>query len=69
MKIPMEIALKPITANPANVLKLSNKGYIKEGGDGDIVILDKNSLEIETVIAMGKIMVLEGEIIVNGTFE
>lgn len=68
-KIPMEIALKPITANPANVLKLSNKGYIKEGGDGDIVILDKNSLEIETVIAMGKIMVLDGEIIVNGTFE
>lgn len=68
-KIPIEIALRSITSNPANVLKLFNKGYIEEGRDGDIVILDKNTLKIETVIAMGRIMVLEGEAIVKGTFE
>ena len=38
-------------------------------GDGDIVLLNKETLEIETVIAMGRIMVLEGEILVKGTFE
>lgn len=68
-KVSMDIALRPITANPANALKLANKGYIKEGLDGDIVILDKDNLEIETVIAMGKTMVFNKEVIVKGTFE
>ena len=65
----MDKALRTITSNPANILKLSNKGCIKEGMDGDIVLLDKTTLEIDTVIAMGRIMVLEGEAIVKGTFE
>lgn len=68
-KIPMDKALMTITSNPANILRLSNKGCIKEGMDGDIVLLDKTTLEIDTVIAMGRIMVLEGEAIVKGTFE
>ena len=68
-KVSMDIALRTITANPANALKLSNKGYIEEGRDGDIVILDKDNLEIETVIAKGQTMVLNKEVIVKGTFE
>jgi len=68
-KVSMDIALRTITANPANALKLSNKGYIEEGRDGDIVILDKDNLEIETVIAKGQTMILNKEIIVKGTFE
>lgn len=67
--IPMDIALRVITANPADALKLSNKGYIKKERDADIVILDKNTLEIETVIAMGKTMVSKGKPVVKGTFE
>ena len=68
-KIPIDMALRTITANPADTLKLLKKGYIEEGRDGDMVILDKATLEIDTVIAMGKTMVLEGDAIVKGTFE
>ncbi len=67
--ISVDIALRVITANPADILKLSNKGYIKKGRDADIVIIDKDTLEIETVIAMGKIMVSKGKPVVKGTFE
>jgi beta-aspartyl-dipeptidase (metallo-type) len=65
----IEDALKVITSNPANILKLKNKGYIKEGKDADIVLLTKDDLEIDTVIAMGNIMIENKEIKVKGTFE
>lgn len=67
--VSMDKALMTITSNPANILKLHSKGQIKEGMDGDIVLIDKNTLEIDTVVAMGRIMILEGEVIVKGTFE
>ncbi|PAB60015.1 beta-aspartyl-peptidase [Anaeromicrobium sediminis] len=67
--IDISTALKVITANPADLLNLTQKGYIKEGKDGDLVLLNKDNLEIDTVIAMGKVMILNGEILVKGTFE
>lgn len=67
--VPLHIAIRVITSNPASILKLKQKGRIKEGLDADIVILDKNTLEIETVIAMGQTMIFENEIYVKGTFE
>lgn len=68
-EIPLETAVKGITANPASILKLSGKGRIKEGFDADICLLSKQSLELKTVIANGQIMVRDGEQIVFGTFE
>lgn len=67
--IPLEVALQVITSNPAQVLKLPHKGILKPGNDADIVMLNQDSLEIETVIALGKKMVEEGIPIVKGTFE
>lgn len=68
--IPVETALKPFTSNVADILKLDRKkGRIKEGLDADILLLDENDLSIDTVIAKGKVMVLEGKITVYGTFE
>ncbi|MCA1056521.1 beta-aspartyl-peptidase [Rossellomorea aquimaris] len=67
--IPPEIALKVITSTPAKILKLTNKGYVKEGADADLVLLDKESFDIDTVLAKGKIMVESGKAIVKGTFE
>lgn len=55
-KIDMAVALKVITSNPADLLKLHGKGYIKEGKDADMVILNKKDLTIETVIAGGKVL-------------
>ena len=68
-KLPLSVALKPVTINLAKLLKLSQKGRIEEGKDADLVLADENSLEIDTVIAMGKIMVCNGQVLIKGTFE
>lgn len=68
-EIPIEEALKVITSNVSRVLKLENKGSIEVGKDADLVLVDENTLEIDTVIAMGRLMVKNGEVIVKGTFE
>lgn len=67
--ISLEVALQVITLNPAKVLKLPNKGRIQEGTDADIVLLDKRTLEIDSVIAKGQLMVQNKVSIVKGTFE
>jgi len=65
----IEEAIKVITSNPARMLKLSKKGIIDRGMDGDLVLLKSDTLEIDTVIAMGKVMVEKGRPVVKGTFE
>ncbi|WP_226678927.1 beta-aspartyl-peptidase [Mesobacillus jeotgali] len=66
--IPLETAIRVITANPAAILKLKQKGRIETGLDADLVLLDEN-LEIDTVIAMGSVMVEKRVPLVKGTFE
>jgi beta-aspartyl-dipeptidase (metallo-type) len=53
--IPLEIALQPITSNPADILKLKDKGYLKSGYDADILILDQ-SFNIVKVMANGRFL-------------
>lgn len=67
--IPLEVALKVITSNPAQVLKLCQKGNIKTGYDADLVLLNEETLQIDTVIANGKKMVEDGVPTIKGTFE
>ncbi|MDQ0201057.1 beta-aspartyl-peptidase [Neobacillus ginsengisoli] len=67
--IPLETALEVITSNPSHVLKLSNKGSIQIGKDADIVLLQKETLAISTVIARGQVMVEKGVTLIKGTFE
>lgn len=66
--IPLEIAIRALTSNPAKAFKLKNKGRLEKGFDADICILDKN-LDIDTVLAKGKVMVQDKKTIVFGTFE
>lgn len=47
-----------LTSNPARILKL-DKRKIEIGADADLCILDKETLDIDTVIAKGEIMVQE----------
>lgn len=68
-KIPIDQALTVVTQNPAKILKLSQKGTIEPMKDADLVLLDKETLEIKKVIAKGQMMVENGEAIVKGTFE
>jgi len=67
--VDLEVALKVITSNVATNLKLYNKGFVKEGRDADLVLVNKNDLNIETVFAKGVEMVSKGQVLVKGTFE
>lgn len=67
-EVPIEKALMPVTANPSKILKLKNKGELKEGKDADIVLLN-TKYEVEHLIALGKIMTKDGKIIQKGTYE
>jgi beta-aspartyl-dipeptidase (metallo-type) len=66
--IPVEQALKTITANPADILKLAKKGRIKPGHDADLLVINTN-MKIEHMFANGSLMVKEGVIIRKGTYE
>lgn len=67
--IPLEIAVKGITSNPARILKLDSKGHLKPDFDADICLLTEDTLELKTVLAKGQVMVKEGKQQVLGTFE
>lgn len=67
--IKIEDAIKVITSNIAHILKFKHKGKIESDMDADIVIVNENDLNIDKVIAMGKVMVDGGEATVLGTFE
>ena len=62
-------ALRTVTTNPAHLLKLPAKGRIAPGCDADLVMVDKDMLRIQTVMAMGRVMVQNGTVVKKGTFE
>jgi len=67
--IPIEQALKIVTTNVANNLKISHKkGSLKVGLDADILIVNED-LEMEMLFSRGKKVVENGKPIVFGTFE
>jgi len=68
MGVSIEDAIRVITENPAQILKLSDKGRIAQNVDGDIVLVDKNNYTIQTVFARGTLMYNEGEHLVKDTF-
>ncbi len=67
--IPLDVALQPVTVNPAKILKIyPQKGVVRPGSHADIVVLDQE-LTIEHVFAKGQWLVKNGQPIVKGTFE
>lgn len=67
--VPIEKALKVVTSNVADVLKLNQKGRIGSGKDADILLINKETLEINSVMAKGNLMIENNKILVKGTFE
>lgn len=65
--IPLEKAIKVVTSNPADILKLKNKGRIEVGKDADLLFLlgDK----IFHLVALGKLVVKEGTLLRKGSYE
>lgn len=66
--IEIEKALKPITSSPATALKLKNKGRVEKGKDADLVLVDKHTLEIDTVICNGNLLMKNKKSIVKDKF-
>jgi len=67
-KIPMETSLKVLTSNVATILKLSGKGFISQGMDADLLFLD-SGMQMVHLLAMGKWVVRNGEVIKKGVYE
>ncbi|AJD92732.1 peptidase [Jeotgalibacillus malaysiensis] len=67
--IALSTAIQVITKNPAKILKLSQKGEITVGKDADIVLLQQSDYSIDSVLAMGQLMVDHHQAVIKGTFE
>lgn len=67
-KFPIEQMLAFVTANTAKVLKLKQKGHLKEGKDADVLILHKESLEIRDVISNGRHLFKNGKLVFKERF-
>ncbi len=67
--VPLATALQVVTSNPARILKLRGKGQLAPGSHADIVLLSPKTLEIRGVIARGRWLMKDGEVLVKGTFE
>ena len=67
--VDLETAIQLITSNVAKALEIyPAKGALLPGSDADIVLLDKN-LNIDTVMAKGKLMMKHKNLLAKGTFE
>ncbi len=68
-RVPLEEALRTVTSSPAAILKLGRKGMIAEGADADLVLVGRESLEVDIVIAGGRVVAEQGRATVRGLFE
>lgn len=67
--IDLEQALMFLTTNVSKSLNLyPQKGIIKENSDADLLILNDN-MELNAVIARGKLMMNDSKVIIKGTYE
>ena len=65
---PLAQTLSHVTANTAAVLKLEHKGRLEVGRDADLLVLSKDTLEIKDVIAGGRRLVRDGELVFSENF-
>lgn len=66
--IPPETVISLVTSNPADQMKLTRKGRVRPGFDGDVLVLD-GAFRPRFLAARGRVMMEEGEVLVKGTFE
>ncbi len=67
--VPLAQALTAVTAAPATVLGLSQKGRLAAGLDADLLLLRRDDLQLDSVVAKGRLLVQGGQALVKGTFE
>lgn len=67
-KMPLETAVKVVTSNVADILKLRQKGRISIGNDADVVVVD-NDFIISEVIGRGQLFIHNYKQIKKGMYE
>ncbi len=65
--LPVEQAILPVTSNPADNMKLKNKGRIRPGYDADFSVFD-DTFRLRGVMAGGNFWMKEGEWVRRGNF-
>ncbi len=65
---PLELVLSLVTKNTATILKLEKKGTLEKGKWGDVVLMEKGSLEIVRVLSKGVDMVRDGSVCARERF-
>ncbi|GAA0556022.1 beta-aspartyl-peptidase [Rheinheimera aquimaris] len=68
-QVALSDAICSITAAPAAVLGLKQKGRLAAQLDADLVLLRRDDLLIDSVFAKGRLLVQHGQALVKGTFE
>ena len=64
----LETVLPLVTSNTADILKLGHKGRLAKARQGDILLLEKGSLEIVHVLSDGVFMVRDGTLVKQESF-
>ncbi len=64
----LEELLPLVTTNTAAVLKLSAKGRLAPGMDADLLVMDRQTLELRAVLAGGRILMRDGAIVAREGF-
>jgi len=52
----MEAAIQLFTSNPAKFLQFRSKGFVGEGLDADLIVLDGATLQLRYVFAKGQML-------------
>lgn len=68
-QVPLANALTSVTAAPAAILGLKQKGQINAGLDADVLLIRREDMQLDTVIAKGRMLVQRGAALCRGTFE
>jgi len=67
-KFPLEKAIKVVTSNVADILKLKQKGRIEVGKDADVLLFN-DKFDIIYMTAMGEFFVIDGKPVRKGSYE
>jgi beta-aspartyl-dipeptidase (metallo-type) len=67
-RLPIEVAIRPVTETVARIYGLEAKGRIAVGCDADLLLVEPD-LALRAVYARGQLMVRDGEVLVCGTYE
>jgi beta-aspartyl-dipeptidase (metallo-type) len=62
-RLPLADCLAHFTRNPARALKLSDKGQLREGAAGDVLVMRRDSLEVVHLLSRGESLVRDGEVV------